>query len=83
MGKGTRGRFWLETTLGSLSGLLAIATLIHKDWIEEVFGVDPDGGSGSLEWLLVAVLLVAAVLLGGAARREWRRLHALPSGSPG
>jgi hypothetical protein len=82
MDKGKRGRFWLTATLGSLSGLLAIATLVHRDWIEEVFGVDPDGGNGSLEWVLVVALLVAAILLGGAARREWRRLHTLPSGSP-
>ncbi len=38
-----RGRFWLESALGGLSGTLALATLIHKDWIEEVFHVDPDG----------------------------------------
>jgi hypothetical protein len=39
-----------------------------------VFGVDPDGGNGSVEWLFVAVLLAAGLTLGGLAVSELRRL---------
>lgn len=34
----------------------------HRDWVERVFGFDPDGGNGSLE-LLIAVALILAVLV--------------------
>ena len=68
-----RGRFWVEATLGCLSGFLGLLTLVWRDWIEGVFGWDPDKHSGSVEWLVVVVLLALAVFLGGLARREARR----------
>jgi len=33
------------------------------DWIERWFNVSPDGGDGSLEWLVVGALVLAAVSL--------------------
>lgn len=30
------------------------------NWIERLFGVSPDGGSGSLEWLLLLVPAIGA-----------------------
>jgi hypothetical protein len=70
---GLRSRFWLESVLGSATGILAIITLFWHDWIEAVFGIDPDSGNGSAEWLAVSILLFLAVLLAAGARREWRR----------
>lgn len=32
------------------------------DFIERIFGVSPDGGDGSLEWLYLASIVVAAAL---------------------
>jgi hypothetical protein len=55
---------------------------VWHDWIEGVFGVDPDHGNGSAEWIAVVVLLVIAVVAGVLARRGWRgwrRAHALPA----
>lgn len=68
-----RHRFWLESILGSVTGIVAVATLVWHDWIEAVFGVDPDHGNGSGEWLVVVALLVVTVILAAGARVEWRR----------
>jgi len=67
-----RARFWVEAGLAVTSGFLAVLTVIWRDWIEEVFHVEPDGGSGSLEWLIVAALVVATCTLAAVARAEWR-----------
>jgi len=53
--------------------VLGVVTLFWRDWIEAVFGVDPDHGNGSAEWLAVAGLFVLAGMLGVSARFEWRR----------
>ena len=73
MPRGLRGRFWAESILASAAGLLAIVTLFWPDWIDAVFGVDPDHGNGSAEWAAVAVLALAAAGLAAGARMEWRR----------
>lgn len=54
-------------------GGLALLTVIWHDWIEAIFGVDPDQGNGSFEWIVVAALAVGAcvsALLALAARRR-------------
>ena len=66
-------RFWAEIALGTLSGLLFLVTLIWRDWIETLFGVEPDAGSGAVEWLIVAVTALVTVLCAIGARTEWRR----------
>jgi undecaprenyl pyrophosphate phosphatase UppP len=68
-----RYRFWWESIVGSITGIMAVVTLFWHDWIETVFGVDPDKGSGSAEWLVVVILLLVTVVLAVAARLEWRR----------
>jgi DMSO/TMAO reductase YedYZ heme-binding membrane subunit len=73
MPSGLRHRFWLESILGSITGVVAVVTLFWHDWIEAVFGVDPDKGNGSAEWLVVLILLILTVALAVGARLEWRR----------
>jgi hypothetical protein len=70
---GPRGRFWIETAAAFLSGLLAVVTVIWHDWIERVFGVEPDQGSGALEWLIVGMAFAISIGLALVARLEWRR----------
>jgi hypothetical protein len=70
-----RTRLYVEIASATLFSMLFVLTLVTPDWIEEVFGVDPDRGSGALEWLIVASLLLATVGCGLAARRDWRRVH--------
>jgi hypothetical protein len=78
-----RVRFWTEAALAALSGVLFVVTIFWKDWIEAVFGVGPDRHSGSLEWAIVAVLLVVTLLFGLLARAEWRRLAPTAEGAGG
>lgn len=74
--KSIRARFWIEATLAVISGFVLVLTLTWPQWIEAIFGVDPDGGSGSLE-VVVSVALVAVTLAWAVlARLEWRRSSA-------
>jgi hypothetical protein len=67
-------RFWIETALAGLTGILFVVTVITREWIELLFRVDPDGGDGSLEWVIVVVLAVLTVTFTALARAERRRL---------
>jgi hypothetical protein len=68
-----RFRFWAEMGLAIITGILFVITFVWNDWIEIVFHVDPDGGNGAVEWLIVGVLLVATITLVVLVRFEWRR----------
>jgi hypothetical protein len=70
---GLRHLFWLEIVLGLSTGALSVVTVFWHDWIEAVFGVDPDKGTGSSEWLVVIGLLIATAILVSGAGFEWRR----------
>ncbi|HEU4426506.1 MAG TPA: ABC transporter permease [Pilimelia sp.] len=72
-------RFWIEAALAATTAILAIVTLISREWIEIVFHVDPDQGSGLLEWAIVIALGSATLLFSLLARAEWRHAMADPS----
>jgi hypothetical protein len=65
-------RFWIELGVAAASGLLCVLTLIQRDWVELIFGVDPDHGSGALEWAIVGGLAALAVLCAALAVIERR-----------
>ncbi len=68
-----RRRFWVEIALAVTAAGLFVMTMLWKDWIEIVFGVDPDRGSGALEWIIVLAFMFASIVFSLSARREWRR----------
>jgi hypothetical protein len=70
--------FLVEAGLFVVAAVNVVLTLLWRDWIEVVFRVDPDNHSGAFEWALVVTSLAAAMLFGTLARREWRRLAAMP-----
>ncbi len=74
-----RLRFWLETSLAFFTSILVIITLVWKDWIELIFGLDLDSWNGSLERLIVVGLLVGSLLLFFLAGYEWRKSRNLAS----
>ncbi len=54
-------------------GVALAATVAWPEWIEELSGLSPDGGSGAAEWLVPAVLAMGAVASSLVALREWLR----------
>jgi len=66
-------KFWIESITASVTAFLALLTLVWRDWIEGVFGFDPDHHNGSFEWMIVAGLFAASLAFSFLARRSWRR----------
>jgi hypothetical protein len=73
MSETVRLRFWVEAAAAVMFAAALGLTLLWHDWIERLFGFEPDGGDGSFERVIVAALAVAAVASSVLARREWRR----------
>jgi hypothetical protein len=71
-------RFWIEAIGGGVTAVLFVVTMASREWIETVFGVEPDAGNGSLEWALVAAFGVLTIVLWMLAGRDWRRAAAAP-----
>lgn len=66
----------IATALGVLSAVAAVAATIDPQWIESLFEVSPDGGSGESELgLAVAFGAAAVILLGGAFAAVWAHRH--------
>jgi hypothetical protein len=71
-----RRRLRIEVVLAGVSAALCILTLVLPAWIEGATGLEPDRGSGALEWLVAGVCLTAAAASAALARRDYRRLAA-------
>jgi hypothetical protein len=55
-------RFWIEVALAILAAALAMVTLVTREWMELLFGIDPDRGSGALEWAVVVASVALALI---------------------
>jgi hypothetical protein len=78
--KPSKVRIGLETAIAAFAGALGLLTIFWHDWIEGLTGWDPDHHNGTFEWLIVAVLLAVAAVVGVVAHRDWR-LRAAASGA--
>jgi hypothetical protein len=68
-----RPLFWVEAVLAVLNAGLLVMTLVWTNWIELAFKLDPDAGSGAVEWAVVGLTLVLTLTFLALARSEWRR----------
>jgi hypothetical protein len=68
-----QARVWVKAALAAVTAVSFALTLAWRDWIEIVFRVDPDHGSGWLELLILAVALSLTLALSISARGDWRR----------
>ena len=71
-----RRRLRIQVVLAVISAALSILTMVFPTWIEELTGLEPDAGSGALEWAIAGIFLAAAVVSALLARRSYRRLAA-------
>ena len=62
-------RMIVEFVCAGVFVLLGILTAVDPEWIEAVFHIDPDRGSGALEWIIVAAFGVLALLAAGLGTR--------------
>ena len=65
-------RAQLEAAVALCAAILAVLTIFWHDWIEAITGWDPDQHNGSVEWIVVIVLVTASVAMGLVARRHWK-----------
>jgi hypothetical protein len=65
----------IEIVLAAILGIATILTAVWPDWIEGMFGFDPDGGNGTTEWWIVVVLAATTVAVAALARRDLRMVR--------
>lgn len=70
-----RGRTMLriQTGIAAVAAVLGLLTMIVPEWIEVITGLEPDGGSGELEFVTAGPFLLIAAVSGIAALRTRRR----------
>jgi hypothetical protein len=71
-----RTHFWIEFVLALLSAAALAMTLVWPQWIEIIFGLQPDAGDGSGEWGVTVGLTATTVVLAALASRSWRKSSA-------
>lgn len=68
-----RARFSMEAALAILALALFVLTLLLPEWIELLWGVNPDGGSGALEWGIAALCLGLFLMFSALGHAKWKR----------
>jgi hypothetical protein len=66
---------WLETVMGLITGVLFLLTLLNASWLESL-GIDPDGGNGSVERMIVGGFALATIALLSLASYQWGKAAA-------
>lgn len=69
---GSPRRLKVESSVAAVGLVLLIVTLVWSDWVEIVFGVDPDHGNGLVEWSIVGVAALCTVTCSTLVGVGWR-----------
>ena len=72
MSVGSALRARIEAVVSALGIVTLVLTLFWKDWIEAIFGVDPDRHNGFVEWVIAGVALALSVICAARARANRR-----------
>jgi hypothetical protein len=64
---------WVEVLLGLISTVFLVLTILLPDWLEVLFRLAPDAGTGSAEWGLALSLAAMSILMFGFAGFTWRK----------
>ena len=72
-------RWTIEALLGVFSAAMLAITAVVPDWIEQLFGLSPDGGDGSAEWGFALALALLTLLFLADAGRLWLRSRSMSS----
>ena len=70
-----RIRIVVEWVVCGVAVVLGVLTLAVPEWIEDVFGADPDAGSGAAEWSIAAAGFALAAVAAVVARWDGRGLR--------
>ena len=65
-------RVIVESLLAALSATALVLTSLWPQWIEDLFGLTPDSGSGETEWGLSIGLAVVTIVFITRAGQAWR-----------
>lgn len=70
----------VEVVLAAIFAIAAITTLVWPTWLENLTGLEPDGGTGAAESWLVLALGAAATVTASLSIRDFRamQLHRSP-----
>jgi hypothetical protein len=60
----------VELAAAVLFAALCVLTVLVPQWIEAVFRVDVDGGSGAAEWSIVVTLGILAAIAAAIGHRD-------------
>jgi hypothetical protein len=69
-------RYRVECLLTIVSGVALLLAIVAPQWLEAVSGLEPDGGSGAVEWGLAFAFAMSTAMWFLLARRHRRVLLA-------
>jgi hypothetical protein len=75
-------RYRLQGAFAAICAVLTIAAAVLPVWIERLTGLEPDSGSGELEWLLAVAAGAVSITFGVLAYRTRRRLARVRADRP-
>jgi hypothetical protein len=69
-------RYRVECLFTIVSGVALLLAIVAPQWLEAASGLEPDGGSGAVEWGLASALAISTTMWFLLARRHRRMLLA-------